>query len=253
MGRTASILETLARTVAPSLVLTVSLAACSMVDRAAKTSPSHRSGAASITPTARPTSAGALMTGTQLKAVLLGQGDMPSGFTLNPKWAADSGSTVYPPVSATQTPPSPRACVQLTGAPWLPAAGVSPVSFAANGYRNVYSDEIDQMIAVYAETVVGQAIMTNLGKLFGLCSSFTSTSSGQKMRMRLMRSAGPALGDASIKGVMTSSVWQGGETLVAVRVGNAVVAVDYSSSGSDKGARAVTLAAELVARLRAAE
>jgi len=52
---------------------------------------------------------------------------------------------------------------------------------------------------------------------------------------------------------MTSSVWQGGETLVAVRVGNAVVAVDYSSSGSDKGARAVTLAAELVARLRAAE
>jgi len=130
---------------------------------------------------------------------------------------------------------------------------VSPVSFAANGYRNVYSDEIDQMIAVYAETVVGQAIMTNLGKLFGLCSSFTSTSSGQKMRMRLMRSAGPALGDASIKGVMTSSVWQGGETLVAVRVGNAVVAVDYSSSGSDKGARAVTLAAELVARLRAAE
>ena len=98
MGRPASILARFA----PSLVLALSLAACPMVDRAAKTSPSHRSGAASVTPNEQPSGPGALMTGTQLKALLLGQNDMPGGFTLNPKWTADSGSTIYPDRKSTR-------------------------------------------------------------------------------------------------------------------------------------------------------
>ena len=235
------------------LALAASLIACSGVG-GGNAAPSNASTAVPASPSVHTAGRGTgLMTGSQLKVLLLGEQDMPSGFRLNPKWAADSGGTPYPPLSATPTAPSARQCDRLTGAPWLPAAGLSPTSFAANGFRDVYRNEIDQMVAVYPRAGLGESVMTNLAKLFTLCSSFTSTSSGQRMRMTLKRSAGPVVGDGSIKAVMTSSIWQGGETLVAIRVGNAVASVSYISADSDLGAGAVTLATKLAARLDATQ
>ncbi len=209
------------------LALAASLIACSGVG-GGNAAPSNASTAVPASPSVHTAGRGTgLMTGSQLKVLLLGEQDMPSGFRLNPKWAADSGGTPYPPLSATPTAPSARQCDRLTGAPWLPAAGLSPT--------------------------LGESVMTNLAKLFTLCSSFTSTSSGQRMRMTLKRSAGPVVGDGSIKAVMTSSIWQGGETLVAIRVGNAVASVSCISADSDRGAGAVTLATKLAARLDATQ
>src|SRR6266536_1977267 len=159
------------------LALAASLIACSGVG-GGNAAPSNASTAVPASPSVHTAGRGTgLMTGSQLKVLLLGEQDMPSGFRLNPKWAADSGGTPYPPLSATPTAPSARQCDRLTGAPWLPAAGLSPTSFAANGYRDVYRNEIDQMVAVYPRAGLGESVMTNLAKLFTLCSSFTSSSS----------------------------------------------------------------------------
>ena len=91
--------------------------------------------------------------------------------------------------------------------------------------------------------------MANLRKLFASCSKFKTTTSGTPTTVKVAAKAGPRVGDDSVKAVLTSPVWQGGTTLVAVRVGKAVVSVLYSSPKSDLGAKATDLAATIARRL----
>src|SRR6266540_4488562 len=77
------------------LALAASLIACSGVG-GGNAAPSNASTAVPASPSVHTAGRGTgLMTGSQLKVLLLGEQDMPSGFRLNPKWAADSGGTPY--------------------------------------------------------------------------------------------------------------------------------------------------------------
>jgi hypothetical protein len=69
----------------------------------------------------------------------------------------------------------------------------------------------------------------------------------------LTRSRLHGAGDEAIKAVIVSPVFQGGETLVAVRMGSHVITTLYSSSGSDLGSPAVGYARQIAHRLQAAQ
>jgi hypothetical protein len=95
-----------------------------------------------------------------------------------------------------------------------------------------------------------ETVMANLKKLFKVCSSYKITVPGApKGTVNLVAKAGTKVGDESVKAVLTSKVYQGGTTLVAIRVGKSVVSVLYSSSSSDLGAKGQKLAETMAKRL----
>ena len=94
--------------------------------------------------------------------------------------------------------------------------------------------------------------MTTLWQEFGKCSSFSYQASGATVSSTLKRSQLPGEGDDAIKAVIVSPTYDGGETVVAIRVGSQVITTLDSSSGSDLGSQAVSYAEQIVQRLRAA-
>lgn len=222
--------------------------ACDQVTDSFHVSTAAASGAAAPARSS-PRPSAAVVTGTQLRAVLLGQHDLPGGFKPHPGWSQDSGSSLYP--SAAPSPPSAGSCSQLAGAPWLPAAGSSPAAYAGNGYTNVYGDEIDQLVAVYYRSDA-EITITQVKRLFSLCKRFAASSGGQKVTITLTTRAPPAVGDSAAEAVETSPAWPGGTTLIAIRAGNAVITINYTSQVNDGSTAASALAANLIARVRAA-
>jgi hypothetical protein len=189
-----------------------------------------------------------LKNGTQLKASLLTTKDLPAGFKVSPDLVRDSADG-FGPLSTATASPTRSACKKLHTNVWIDGAGIGSASFAQTSFADSYSEEIDAEIDAFRGTDA-QGVMTNLRKLFAACSKFKTTTPGiGHHTVKVVAKAGPRVGDDSIKAVLTSSAWQGGMTLVAVRVGNVVVSVLISWNKSDLGAKATNLAETMVKRL----
>lgn len=139
-------------------------------------------------------------------------------------------------------------CTKLSGTSWTNITGITGVSFAQNDYvdKNT-SSEVAQQVDVYRGTTA-QTVIGALGKLAAACPSYTDGQTNGKVTVSEKAAAG--LGDAAYTITLTSPAWQGGTTLVAARVGTAVVTV-LASSGTDTGAATATkVTGELIASLK---
>jgi hypothetical protein len=154
---------------------------------------------------------------------------------------------VFGPLAKPITPTR-SACKKLDTNVWIEGAGIGSASFAQTGFTDSYGDEVDAQLDAF-RGADAQQVMRNLRKLFAACARFKTTTGGIPATVRVVAKAGPPVGDDSVAAVLTSPVWAGGATLVAVRVGKAVASVLYSSSKSDLGAKATNLAATMAKRL----
>ena len=96
------------------------------------------------------------------------------------------------------------------------------------------------------------SVMGNLWHVFSRCRSFTYPYSGMTVTTTVTRALIPGAGDEGIKAILTSPSFQGGQTLAAVRVGNAIITTSESMTQSDMGAGAVTMAETIAAKVKAA-
>ena len=188
-----------------------------------------------------------LKNGTQLKAALMTKKDLPAGFKISPDAVRDTANVFGPksaPVKQTKAD-----CTKLDTNAWVQGSGIGSASFAQTSFNDGFGDEADAEIDGFRGTDAS-TVMTNLRSLIKLCATYKTTTPGVgKTTVKVVTKAGPKVGDDSIRAVMTSKAWQGGTTLTAVKSGKSVITVLYSSSKSDLGAKAVTLAETMTKRL----
>ncbi|MGC4998063.1 MULTISPECIES: hypothetical protein [unclassified Streptomyces] len=219
--------------------LPLALAACSPS--------SSDSGASSKEPKAKNLNAG-LMTGTQLKKALAPASFFPSHLSALSDGFSDSGDQFASPASRDTAKPD---CTKFENTTWLDASGFKGgVSFAQGEYANKdETEEMVQEIDVFQGTTAN-AVMQQIRAAAGACATFTDLNDHSKVKLAGTTTSG--LGDDAYTMTLTSGHWENGTTLVAARVGNAVVTVT-SSTGKDNGAaNATKLAGHLVDSLKAA-
>jgi hypothetical protein len=202
----------------------------------------------SVKPRAVPTSANpdaGLLTGTQLKTALAPASFFPAGFVTDASGTRDSGPYYEAPDVTSVPKPD---CTKLGGTSWTNITGIAGVSFAQNDYLDkTTTSEIAQEIDVYR----GQTAQTVMGKLTGIsavCPSYSDFQTNSKVTVGGKAESG--LGDGAYIITLTDPAWQEGSTLVAARVGTAVVTV-LSTYGTDNGsASALKLTGQIVAALK---
>lgn len=228
--------------------LPLTLAACSSTGAAHSASSGTAATASSTQPSAAPTSdpdAG-LLTGTQLKAALAPASAFPAGFAVDPSGTRDTGDDYALQTLTDVTAPD---CTKLLGTSWSSElTGINGVSFAQSDYINKdSSSEIAQELDVYRGTAA-QTMMVALSKISRACPSVVDSQTSTKAKVTEHATTG--LGDSAYTITVTDSAWQSGDTLVAARVGTAVVTV-LSNEGSDNGAASARkLTREILAALK---
>jgi hypothetical protein len=199
---------------------------------------------------ARP-SASATLDGNTLYSLLLPTSAMPTGYRIDSSGIRNSGQAL--PQDTPQPVSASQACNLLTGTSWIVAGGINSSDFAENDYLNASkTEEVAQEID-YFQPGDATKVMSQLWRVFGRCRSFTQQVAGTTAKTSTTRARLRRVGDAGIKAVQLSPVLQGGTTLVAIRIGDVIVTCLDSSSGSDDGAAAVTLAKRIAQRVRAAQ
>jgi hypothetical protein len=211
-------------------------------------SPATASSPATPVTSASPTAATATLTGSTLKTLLLPASTMPAGFKPDAQGARNTGTGVTQdsstPVAAS------KVCNLLTGTSWILAAGVDSATFAQNDYLDGgHTQEIAQEIDTFSGSDATK-VMSGLWQAFGHCRDFTQHYNGMTARTALVRSRPASAAYAAIKAVQTSPTFTGGTTLVAIRTGNAIVTVLYSSASKNEGAAALTLAEQIAQRVQ---
>lgn len=213
-------------TVLATAILPMALVGCSSSDRAGTAPVASPSEAA---PTTADPNAG-LLTGSQLKKALAPASFFASGFAIDAGATRDTGGTYVEPSIAAVPKPD---CTKLGGTSWIDITGLSGVSFAQDDYVNKNtSAEIAQEIDVYRGPTA-KAVMEALGKISTACPSFTD--SGTNSKVKVSEHAATGLGDNAYIITLTDPAWESSTTMVAARVGTAVVTV-LSSEGKDNGA-----------------
>jgi hypothetical protein len=176
---------------------------------------------------------------------------MPSGYKVDSSATRNTGSQL--PSDTAQPMPASQVCPAFTQTAYIRAAGITANDFAQSDYLSPdQSQEIAEEVDVFTGTDA-QKTMTTLWQEFGKCSSFSYQSNGTKVSNTLTRSQLPGEGDDAIKAVIVSPAFQGGETLVAIRIGSQIITTLDSSSGSDLGSPAVSYAEQITQRLQAAK
>ncbi|HEV7935069.1 MAG TPA: hypothetical protein VGP70_22510 [Actinomadura sp.] len=202
------------------------------------------SGASPTTSTAK------VLKGGKLRSLLLPVSAMPKGFQLSADGVRNTGDAVAP---SSSTPVAPgKVCGMLRQTSWTRVSGIGNATFAQNdfmdaGHTNQFAQEIDTFHGDDA-----QKVMSGLRKAFARCATFTDKADGMTAKVKLVRSALPGAGDEGIKAVQTSPAWEGGMTMVAIRVGNTIVTAFYSSSHADKGAAGVGMAKKIAKNVQSA-
>lgn len=185
-----------------------------------------------------------------LNSQLLPVSDMPNGYSVNKPSTVYDGEAL--PVDTPSPVPASQICDTLSQTAWVRAAGINTADFAEADFLNSsHTEEISEEIDAFPGTDA-QTVMTALWQAFGSCKNFTQSSNGVTATVTLTRSALDGM-PAGIRAVEVSPQFQGGETLVAIRVGYAIVTVLDSSEGSDNGSGAVSMAERIASRLSAAE
>jgi hypothetical protein len=175
---------------------------------------------------------------------------MPEGYTV------DKSSTIYDGVALPTDSPSPvpssQICDALAQTAWIRTAGFDTADFAEADYLSASrTEEIAEEIDAFQGTDA-QSAMTALWQVFGRCKTYVQLYNGVTATVTLTRSAVSSQ-PAGIKAVELSPEFHGGETIVAIRVGYAIVTVLDSSEGSDDGSAAVAMAERIASRLATAE
>ncbi|MCO5993730.1 hypothetical protein [Actinoallomurus rhizosphaericola] len=190
------------------------------------------------------------LNGSTLKTLLLPASAMPKGFHLSPDGSRDTGDGHMQ--VANSPVPAAKACEVLGQTSWIRVANLNGAAFAQNDYADAsQTQQVAQEIDTYKGDGARQ-VMAKLRKVFAHCATFTDRSGGTPVKVRLRTVILHGVGDEGLKAVETSPTWQGGMTLAAVRVGDAVVTTLYSSIHADKGAAAVTMAAKIAKKVQAA-
>jgi hypothetical protein len=189
-------------------------------------------------------------TGTKLNSLLLNASAFPAGFAIITSGTRNSADSTAP--DSPSPMPTSQWCIRLAGTSWIDIGGITGATWAEREYENSsktesIGEEIDTFTGTDAKTV-----MAELWKVFGHCKTFTENYSGMAGRTTTVRHKLPGVESQAIKLVETSPTFLGGNTLVAVRVGNAIVTLVYSSEHSDLGSPAVTWAERIGRRLKAA-
>jgi hypothetical protein len=173
---------------------------------------------------------------------------MPSGFKLDTSGERDTGTSSAS--DTTQPESAPNACDLLQETSWIDASGTVAGSFAQNDYVNSGdTEEIAQEADAFTGTDAEHA-MSSLWQLLGKCAHFTDTSGGNSASITLKRSQPDGVGDQAYEAVQTSPAYQGGTTIVAVRIGDVIVSTLDSSADSDDGSAALGYAKQIVQNVR---
>ena len=219
------------------------VSACSA---AGSSSPGSAYGSAAATVVATSSSAAnpdaGLLTGVELKGLLEPKSFFPNGFSADPGGSVNTGDTYQKPTAPGKLP-----CARLDATSWVDLSGLGSVSFAQSDFIDqATSEEAAQEIDVYRGTSA-RAVMTALRKVASRCPRFTDSQTSSVVTVRLGK--GPAVGDESLSFRLSSPRWQGGTTLVAVRVGTAVVTVLFSADSGAGATQAGYLATKLAGKV----
>lgn len=226
-------------------VLTSLIAGCS----AASPSPAASSPSSPSSPVVATPSATAL-SGAQLAGILLPATSMPKGYKTGSA-ARNTGSEL--PSDVAQPMAASQVCQAFTESSYIRVVGIAAGDWAEGDYISAdQSQEVVEEIDTFTGTD-SQKAMATLWQEFGKCSSFSYQTNGTTAPSTLTRSQLPGEGGDAIKAVIVSPVIEGGETLVALRMGSQIITILDSSSGKDLGSPAVGYAEQIAQRLRAAE
>jgi hypothetical protein len=229
--------------VAAVLGTAIGCSSASSSTTATSTSSPHASASAS-------SSAPASLNGTKLGATLLPAVAMPHGFELDPSSPRNTGDST--PSDTTQPVSPSQQCLLLDGTSWIIATGITAGSFAQNDYLTAdKTAEIAQEADAYSGGDA-QHVMDVLWQVFGRCAQFTDDSGGTNAAITMTRSKLSGVGDQAYEAVQTSPAWYGGNTLVAIRVGNVIVTCFESSPGNDKGSAALRYAESIATKVSSA-
>lgn len=207
--------------------------------------------AAATTSAPATTAAPAVLDAKTLSSELLTIGDMPKGYHVDKSATLYDGNAV--PQDLPSAVPGSQQCQILSQTSWIRDSGVSTPDFAqADFLDSANTQEINEEVDAFEDAAGTQQAMTGLWQAFGRCASFTETSSGVDAKMTLTRSmiSGRWTG---IKSVVLSPSYNGGDTMVAIRAGDAIVTVFDSTESSDDGSAAVSMAERIASRVSAAE
>jgi hypothetical protein len=180
-----------------------------------------------------------LLNGTQLKAALAPATFFGAGFAIQADGTRDTGVGYQIPADANLAKPD---CTVLGTTSWERITGVSGVSFAQNDYLDKSSGEVAQQIDVYQGTT-STKIIGALGKISVFCPKYTDSQTSSTVKVSEQAVSG--LGDAAYKITLSDSAWQNKTTLVAARVGTAVVTVMSTTASSDASKLTATIVAAL--------
>ena len=204
------------------------------------TAASPRPTAASPSPSARP------LDGATLYLLLLPASAMPMGFRIDPSGTRNAAQAL--PQDTSQPVPNSHVCDALNGISWIAAGDISTTDFAQNDYANAgKTQELAQEIDAF-QPGDAEKVMSRLWRVFGYCRTFTIRANGTTATVSLTRHRLARVGDQAIGAVWTTPVFLGGTSLVAIRVGDAIVTVLVSSAGSGKGAATAVAVAKRVAQ-----
>ena len=230
-----------------AVAVTSLIAGCSAAS--SSSAASSPTSAPATTPSATPSATA--LSGSQLAGILLPASSMPSGYKVDPSTTGNSGSEL--PSDTAQPMSASQVCQAFTQTAYIRAAGITTTDFAQSNYFNAdHTESIALEIDIFTGTDAQKA-MTTLWQEFGKCSSFSYQTNGTTASNTLKRSRLSGEGDDAIKAVIVSPVFDGGQTLVAIRIGSQIITTLDSSSGSDLGSPAVGYAEQIAQRLQAAK
>lgn len=189
------------------------------------------------------------LSGQQLTRILLPASAMPKGYKVGSA-TRNTGSQL--PDDTAQPMPASQVCQAFTQSSYIRVVGISANVWAEGDYINAaQTNEIFEEIDTFTGTDAQKAMAT-LWQEFGKCSSFSYPSNGTTASSTLKRSRLPGEGADAMKAVIVSPVFDGGETLVAIRMGSQIITTLDSSPGKDLGSPAVGYTEQIAKRLRAA-
>jgi hypothetical protein len=182
---------------------------------------------------------------------LITEKDLPPRYKINPDVTRDSAEVFGPPVAPVE--PTRASCKELATNLWIQGAGIESASFAQTGFGDDIGSEIDAELESYRGDDA-KKVMANARTLFTLCAKFKMQVKGAgRATIKVVSKPGPKIGDESVRAILTSPVWEGGSTLLAVRVGTEVVSILSSSARSNGGPAAAKQARLMVSRLTKSE
>lgn len=231
------------KAVAAAAALPLLVTACSTAGPSSSGSPTASAEATTATSASSPANPDAgLLTGVELKGLLEPMSFFPKGFSADPSGSVNTGQDYQPP-----TAPGKLSCTRLDATSWVDLSDIGSVSFAQNDFIDqTTSEEYAQEIDAYQGTSA-HAVMAALRKVTGRCPRFTDSQTSSTVTVRLGK--GPAVGDESLSLRLSSPRWLGDTTLVAVRVGTAVITVLYSADSGTGATQAGKLATKLADRV----